>query len=313
MVFPIGDYSTSARAVVNNMNAVFKASRDYSFNTTAVSNAAIQARAKKRNAVTNAKALGEKTKDAVDTSLALNKRQAKTKEQVSDILRPSKRMAGVVGGLGLMSSAYMTKKMNDADRVERLELRNLRTEQLSDIQRQYSESKAKNEARIDWIKSGRQGTPPGAEDLPGNTSLDSTATIQPVELSKFTPKDFDELSYAISSEAGPGLDRYAVAASIINRVNSPDFPNTVSEVINQPGQYEGVYKGLSNYDQNISSDLQSPTGQKEIMNALTILDGRTDFKGQTQLEHRSNKGNKDGMMDPMFDPKGNFFHYSWQV
>ena len=57
MAFPIGDYSTSARAVVNNMNAVFKASRDNSFNTTAVSNAAIQARAKQRNAVTNAKEL----------------------------------------------------------------------------------------------------------------------------------------------------------------------------------------------------------------------------------------------------------------
>ena len=119
MAFPIGDYSTSARAVVNNMNAVFKASRDNSFNTTAVSNAAIQARAKQRNAVTNAKELREKTKDAVDTSLALNKRQAKTKEQVSDILKPAQRMAGVVGLLGTGAGMYMMNKNFQEEKAER--------------------------------------------------------------------------------------------------------------------------------------------------------------------------------------------------
>ena len=119
MAFPIGDYSTSARAVVNNMNAVFKASRDNSFNTTAVSNAAIQARAKQRNAVTNAKALREKTKDAVDTSLALNKKQAKTKEQVSDILKPAQRMAGVVGLLGTGAGMYMMNKNFQEEKAER--------------------------------------------------------------------------------------------------------------------------------------------------------------------------------------------------
>ena len=110
MAFPIGDYSTSARAVVNNMNAVLKASRDNAFNTTAVSNAAIQARAKQRNAVTNAKALREKTKDSVETSLALNKKAAKTNEQVRDILKPAQRMAGVVGLLGTGAGVYVMNK-----------------------------------------------------------------------------------------------------------------------------------------------------------------------------------------------------------
>ena len=119
MAFPIGDYSTSARAVVNNMNAVLKASRDNAFNTTAVSNAAIQARAKQRNAVTNAKALREKTKDSVETSLALNKKAAKTNEQVRDILKPAQRMAGVVGLLGTGAGMYVMNKNFQEEKAER--------------------------------------------------------------------------------------------------------------------------------------------------------------------------------------------------
>tara|TARA_R110002020_G_scaffold143654_6_gene316116 strand:+ start:2430 stop:3380 length:951 start_codon:yes stop_codon:yes gene_type:complete len=121
MAFPIGDYSTSARAVVNNMNAVMKSTLDNKLNTTAISSAAIQARAKQRNAVTNAKALREKTKDSVETSLALTERAAKTKEQVRDLLKPAQRMAGVVGLLGTGAGAYMLKKKFEEEEAERAE------------------------------------------------------------------------------------------------------------------------------------------------------------------------------------------------
>ena len=36
------------------------------------------------------------------------------------------------------------------------------------------------------------------------------------------------------------------------------------------------------------------------------LDGRTNYKGQDQISNRVEKE------DPMFDPKGNFFHYNFQ-
>ena len=84
-------------------------------------------------------------------------------------------------------------------------------------------------------------------------------------------------------------------------------------MIFQPGQYEGVYKGRSKWDSGIAADLSSDAGRSEIIKALNVLDGRTDFKGQTMLKYRSSKGNKGGMLDPMFDPKGNFFHYSHQT
>ena len=78
-----------------------------------------------------------------------------------------------------------------------------------------------------------------------------------MDLSKLTDEDFGHLAYAISSEAGPGKDRYGVAASILNRVASDKWPGTVKDVIFQDGQYEGVYKGLSKQSPDIAADLSS--------------------------------------------------------
>ena len=42
-----------------------------------------------------------------------------------------------------------------------------------------------------------------------------------------------------------------------------------------------------------------------IVAALRKLEGRTDFKGQSQIGNREES-------DPMFSPAGNFFHYQGQ-
>ena len=74
----------------------------------------------------------------------------------------------------------------------------------------------------------------------------------------------------------------------------------------QKGQYEGVEMGNSYYDPEMSARFQSPEGQKELQAALKVLNGRTDFKGQSQLKNRVPSE------DPMFSDRGNFFHYDWQ-
>ena len=55
----------------------------------------------------------------------------------------------------------------------------------------------------------------------------------------------------------------------------------------------------------LAEKLSSPEGQAKIASAMRLLNGRTDFKGQTML---SNKGSS----DIMFHPRGNFFHYTSQ-
>ena len=63
---------------------------------------------------------------------------------------------------------------------------------------------------------------------------------------------------------------------------------------------------MARYDPALAQRLASPEGQRMIVAMLQQLQGRTDFKGQTQL------GNRDAS-DPMFSDRGNFYHYSGQT
>ncbi|MBE6974933.1 MAG: hypothetical protein E7436_05535 [Ruminococcaceae bacterium] len=50
------------------------------------------------------------------------------------------------------------------------------------------------------------------------------------------------------SKGEPYIGQVAVAAVILNRVDSPDFPNTLAGVIYQPGAFEPVMNGTINQD-----------------------------------------------------------------
>ena len=125
-------------------------------------------------------------------------------------------------------------------------------------------------------------------------------------LKGLTEDDYKWLAYAISGEAAQGTDDiYGVAASILNRKARGD--GSVEEIIKAPGQYEAFEKGTMVDSPEIAALLQSEEGQAKLMEALRVLKGRTDFKGQSELSNRV------ATEDPMFDEKGNFFHHSWQT
>ena len=126
-------------------------------------------------------------------------------------------------------------------------------------------------------------------------------------LQGLTPQDYRDLAYVVSAEAARGTsDIYAVAASVLNRVADPRFPNTVREVMMQDKQYEAVTKGMAYDDSELEAELSSENGQRMIAGMLRRLQGRTDFKGVTQ-RHNMGPG------DVLVDSAGNFFHYSGQT
>ena len=120
--------------------------------------------------------------------------------------------------------------------------------------------------------------------------------------------DYQNLARLIQVEAYPNsADEYCVAASVLNRVLSDKFPNTVSGVIFSPGQYQGLdFKSYIVPNPSLVNKLSSPTGKNNIAYWSGVLDGRTDFKGQSMLPYRVSSE------DPMCHPKGNFYHYYWQ-
>ena len=119
-----------------------------------------------------------------------------------------------------------------------------------------------------------------------------------------TPIDYDHLARAVSVEAAPNtMDEQCVAISILNRVKSPLYPNTVADVVYAPGQYEGFTKLRPVAKPEVVARLKN---NKQMELAYSIIGDRTDFKGQSMLPYRVSSE------DPMCHPKGNFFHYHWQ-
>lgn len=122
-----------------------------------------------------------------------------------------------------------------------------------------------------------------------------------------TALDYDHLARTIRVEAAPGtMDEYCVAVSVLNRVRSPLYPNTVADVVYSSGQYEGFTKWRPTASHKLVQELQSEEGRAKLLAAYEIIGDRTDFKGQSMLPYRV------ASEDPMCDPKGNFYHYHWQ-
>ena len=116
--------------------------------------------------------------------------------------------------------------------------------------------------------------------------------------------DYDHLARTVQVETHLGsFDEYCVAASIINRVKSPLYPNTVADVVYAPGQYEGFLYKRPAANRDVVARLKN---NKNMLKAFGIIGARTNFKGQSQLPHRVPSE------DPMCSPKGNFYHYHWQ-
>lgn len=68
----------------------------------------------------------------------------------------------------------------------------------------------------------------------------------------YTEEDLYWLSRIISAEAGctwiPDWVQIAVGSVVLNRVNSPLYPNTIKDVIFQPGQYGPAWSGMIYYE-----------------------------------------------------------------
>ena len=123
-----------------------------------------------------------------------------------------------------------------------------------------------------------------------------------------TAVDYDHLARTIQVEAAKGtMDEYCVAVSVLNRVRSPHYPDTVAGVVYAPEQYEGFAKRRPVASTTLVNRLKSVEGRKNLLKAYSIIGDRTDFKGQSQLRYRV------ASEDPMCHNKGNFYHYYWQT
>lgn len=83
----------------------------------------------------------------------------------------------------------------------------------------------------------------GASNLQNTCEYGTDCPKEPIEILTFSEEDIELMERVVMSEASilrPDA-KQAITQTIINRVRSKDFPNTVAEVID--GQYSTVWNG----------------------------------------------------------------------
>lgn len=67
-----------------------------------------------------------------------------------------------------------------------------------------------------------------------------------------TPSEKEHLALLVCAEAGQQTDeaKVAVASVVLNRVNHPDFPDSIDEVIYQSGQFSSIQDGKFIYSKD---------------------------------------------------------------
>lgn len=87
--------------------------------------------------------------------------------------------------------------------------------------------------------------------------FEATTIEERAEMAGMTVEDFVFISSVVEAESdrSESLDgRILIALTIINRVDDPRFPNTISEVLNQRGQFSTVRNGHSVTERTDYSD-----------------------------------------------------------
>ena len=306
-----GDYAAAGKTVANSAAKSFAIQRKTGPDYGGLSQVAMKTSSAEKIAAIKASA--KVTKAGIDAYSDVTKMGQKVAVVNDKIDRFKKqKMAGSLAAIGKIAGAGFLAATDNTKGRERPK---------ADRQSILDQFKAKNTASQSAYDSAVSdlgefkpsiGVSSGKATTGESTGSPSSGTSsnlggQPFDLSKLNDNDYNELGYVISSEAALGTDdEFGVAANVLTRLQSGNYGNSIGEIIRADGQYEGVYTGKSTYSPEIVARLKSPEGQQKIQDYFKQLNGRTEFKGQTML------GNRVANEDPMFDPKGNFYHYAGQ-
>lgn len=133
---------------------------------------------------------------------------------------------------------------------------------------------------MDQINKGNKFTHYGNQNLDNQSSKGAGTSTNMQVPSNFTEEDLKLMANAVFGEARgePYEGQVAVAAVILNRLDSPDFPNTISGIIFQPRAFTAVADGqiwLEPNEQAKEAVLDAMNGWDPSENALYYFNPKT--------------------------------------
>jgi len=337
------NYLAGAKEVNDISTNIYNTSRQTGVDTNKLIQTERQARATKKLAKDKAtETIGEKAVN-VQRDVKLLDMDSKLRKDVRNINRPAK-MAGALAATVDTGNAYLMydkeaklkKKENEdykayvasvlAGRKEGQTLKNdaqAKTNELLELRIQ----KLKKQINSDVPSiDAPQSSTDSSVDKPQATAVSpqSISTIKPTSytgsLDTLSPEDKKYISFGVSAEAKRGTsDELAVAGVILNRMKNSG--KSAKQIIYAPHQFAAVtgHNPQAHHDPVLQERLFGKKGLPELEDTINLLDGRTQFRGQTLLHNRRRSGNpdlnKDGVpdLDLMVHPKGNFYFKENQV
>ena len=201
----VGNYSTSAKAVVQNSDAIFSAAMDSKPDFTKISKEALKGRSLERRAVTKAEADVASAGLAAFTKTNLTRMEEDTKKEIADIKRPAKRMAGAVAGLGAIAGGYVMMEGNKRDKAERDELRAYRDELDAKQDLRDAAQDQRNQEYMDYLKNRNIGGTNSSDPKPSTPAPSGAGSTKTAFLSS-------------TSKSKPGKSNWGALSSIIRTV-----------------------------------------------------------------------------------------------
>ena len=186
-----GNFSRMAGHVNKVMDQALQAGRETAVDNTAIAAESIKGRSLERRAAMKAEGKVAQAGLQAFAKTKDTKNKIESKEKINDILRPAKRMAGVVAGLGAISQAAVMQKNLKDDRADRAALKADQQAVFDAQQSLLADTRAQTAAIMEQIKNGMNATssapsggtsskPEGAANnatsstVPSNTSSSNT-------------------------------------------------------------------------------------------------------------------------------------------
>jgi len=179
----VGNYATSANAVIRNSDAIFDAAMSGKPDFTKISKEAIKGRSLERRAVTKAEADVASAGLKAFTDVNLTRMREDTKKEIADIKRPAKRMAGIVGGLGAIAGGYVMMEGNKKDKAERDELRAYRNELDAKQDQRDAEWEQRNTEYMNFLTNRGNGDSKSSDPKPSATAPTAAGSTKPAPIS----------------------------------------------------------------------------------------------------------------------------------
>ncbi len=223
-----GNFTSAAKAVNKSADQMFAASRESAPDFTGISKAAIASRTKERNAATQSKGLKDVANIKADNLIDRTKLNIKTKKDVADIKRPAKRMAGVVAGLGSISTAAMLAKDNREAKAERLQFKAERDALNSQM---LAGQEASNAKMQEILKSLNKSGGTEGVSTPGEVKTDTPAvpsTAQPPSTSVPTSTSSSSTSFTPSTSTGNMSSQFKQIYDLAVKDGRSKFPEIVA-------------------------------------------------------------------------------------